>query len=289
MQGDVLSPLISSNMVDNNIGQLALNTSNIYLYKNKVVIPPLLMQDDTLTVSQCGFKTTKVNSFINTETNIMGLQFGKDKCIKMHIGKTHNEDICTEGKVAAWKDKVVKNKDGIETLIDIYEGEETMKQVHEKKYLGDILSDDMKNQKNLKDKTNRAVGIVNKITSTLSERPYGRHRFKAAKIMRESMLLGSILSNSESWINLTQKDLETLEKPDTMLQRNILSQYGNPSKVFMHLEMGTIPVKFVMMEKRLNFLKYILNENMNSLIRQVFEVLKTDSKKGDFYHLVQQD
>ena len=57
----------------------------------------------------------------------------------------------------------------------------------------------------------------------------------------------------------------------------------------MHLEMGTIPVKFVMMEKRLNFLKYILNENMNSMIRQVFEVIKTDSRKGDFYYLVKQD
>ena len=87
MQGDVLSPLISSNMVDNNIGKLAVATSNIYLYKNKVAIPSLQMQDDTLTVSRCRFKTTKITSFINTQTNIMGLQFGKDKCIKMHIGK----------------------------------------------------------------------------------------------------------------------------------------------------------------------------------------------------------
>ena len=43
----------------------------------------------------------------------------------------------------------------------MFEGEGTIGQVHEKKYLGDILSDDMKNQKNLKDKTNKAVGIVN--------------------------------------------------------------------------------------------------------------------------------
>ena len=64
-------------------------------------------------------------------------------------------------------------------------------------------------------------------------------------------------------LNITQKDLDTLEKPDTMLQRNILSLYGNPSKVFMYLELGIIPVRFVMMEKILNFLKYILNQNMN--------------------------
>ena len=103
------------------------------------------------------------------------------------------------------------------------------------------------------------------------------------------MLKRSILSNSESWINLIQKDIDTLEEPDTMLQRNILSLYGNPSKVFMHLELGIIPVRFVIMEKRLNFLKYLLNQNMNSMIRQVYEVLKTESRKGGFYHLAQQD
>ena len=87
----------------------------------------------------------------------------------------------------------------------------------------------MKKKKNLKDSTNQEVGIVNKIITTLSKRRYGRHRIRAEKLMRESMLKRSILSNSESWINLTQKDIDTLEKPDPMLQRNILSLYGNPS------------------------------------------------------------
>ena len=80
-----------------------------------------------------------------------------------------------------------------------------MKNVHEKKYLCDIFSADTKNEKNIKEKTNRAIGIINKISTSLNERPYGNHHFKAAKSMRESMLLGSILNNSESWTNITQK------------------------------------------------------------------------------------
>ena len=44
-----------------------------------------------------------------------------------------------------------------------------------------------------------------------------------------------------------------------------------------------------MLEKRLNFLKYILNDNMKSIIRQIVEVFKTNSQKGDFYYLVKQD
>ena len=44
MQGDVLSPLMSSNMVDQNIGKTALSTRNTYMYKKKVEIPPLMMK-----------------------------------------------------------------------------------------------------------------------------------------------------------------------------------------------------------------------------------------------------
>ena len=74
-----------------------------------------------------------------------------------------------------------------------------------------------------------------------------------------------------------------------MLHRNILSTCGNPSKVFMCLELGLIPVNFVIMEKRLSFLRYILTEPMNTMIRQVYEELKNESRKGDFVDLVRRD
>ena len=246
------------------------------------------MQDDTLAVSVCGVKTMKMNNYINTRTNIMGLQFGKDKCVQMHVGKSHNPHICTPCKVDAWDELVIKH-DGIVHKEDQFVGEVDMKQVELKKYLGDIISQDMKNIQNIKEKTNKAVGIVNKISTALYERPYGRHTFKAAKIMREGLLLGSLLNNSESWINITKSDLDNLEKPDTMLQRNILTNYGNPSKAFMCLELGVIPVKYVIIEKRLNFWKYILNESRSSKIRQVYEALKVDSRKGDFVDLIKKD
>ena len=85
MQGDVLSPLLSSNMVDSNISKKALQSGNVYMYKNKVPIPPLIMQDDTLAISNCGFKTRQVTEMIKKHTNIMCLQFGREKCVKMHI------------------------------------------------------------------------------------------------------------------------------------------------------------------------------------------------------------
>ena len=289
MQGDVLGPLVSSNMVDKHIGKVALETGNYYLYKDKVIIPPLTMQDDTLGISKCGYKTKQMNEFINARTNIMNLQFGCDKCSKMHIGKRINEDICQSVTVDEWKEVVIQNDEGEKELKDKYIGRSIMSDVKVKKYLGDIIASDGRNKVNIKDKTNKAQGNVNKIITTLTERPYGHHNFKAAKLMRESILLGGLLTNSEAWINILKEDLDNLEKPDTILMRKILSNTGNPSKVFMLLEMGVIPVTFVLMQKRMNFLHYILKESTTTLVRQVFNALKEDSRKGDFVALSNND
>ena len=129
MQGDVISPLVSSNMVDENISKMAVATQNFYLYTNLVPLPPLLMQDDTLAISTCGNKTRQMVEMLNTCTNIMCLQFGRDKCVKMHIGKRHNSDICHELTIDA-RDEVVKKKhDGKQYLQDKYIGKEAMENV----------------------------------------------------------------------------------------------------------------------------------------------------------------
>ena len=191
----------------------------------------------------------------------MNLQFGHDKCEKMHIGKTHNTDICPKLSVYSWKEQLKVNGEGRNKLEDLYDKRKLMKEVTDKKYLGDIISVDGKNEKNIRERINRSIGNTNKIVPTLSERPYGKYYFRAYQIMREGIMIGGLLNNAESWINITQKNIEDLEKTDLILQRKVLSVTGNPSRVFMMLELGIIPVRFVIMKKRLHFLHYILNEN----------------------------
>ena len=62
---------MSSNFVDKNKVKIALITGNVYIYKNKVKMPPRIMQSDTITVSVCGVKTMKINNFINTRASII--------------------------------------------------------------------------------------------------------------------------------------------------------------------------------------------------------------------------
>ena len=49
-----------------------------------------------------------------------------------------------------------------------------------------------------------------------------------------------------------------------------------------YLELGVVPVRFVIMQKRLQFLKYIINEDTDSMIKQ-------ESRKGDFVDQVKSD
>ena len=94
MQGENLAPLECSVQVDS-FGEECLTTKkNIFLYRNSVQIPPLLMMDDLLCISECGNKSIKMNAFIITKTNIKKLHFGESKCFRINIGK--NVDYCPD-------------------------------------------------------------------------------------------------------------------------------------------------------------------------------------------------
>ena len=131
-------------MVDRHIGRKALETGKTYFCKNKVEIPPLSMQDDTQGISESGFKTRAMNEFLNHRTNLMNLQYGSEKCVKVHIGKTHEKSIFSDLSFESWKEQVIEHKNGRTELKDTYIGKSVMENVSIKKYLGDLVSCDRK-------------------------------------------------------------------------------------------------------------------------------------------------
>ena len=50
------------------------------------------MVDNLLYMSTCGLETVKLNAYKNAKTKLKKLQFGTDKCHKMHIGQ--NTEFC---------------------------------------------------------------------------------------------------------------------------------------------------------------------------------------------------
>ena len=55
------------------------------------------------------------------------------------------------------------------------------------------------------------------------------------------------------------------------------------------LELGIVPIRYILMKKRLLFLYYILKEDKESMMFKVFETLNNDNRNGDFVFLTNQD
>ena len=57
----------------------------------------------------------------------------------------------------------------------------------------------------------------------------------------------------------------------------------------MYLELGWLPLRFIIQSRRLNFLKYILNQKETSIVKQVFNEQKLNPLNGDWLKIVEKD
>ena len=126
----------------------------MYRYKECLNIPPLLMIDDAIAISECGPDSVKVNALIQSKVDMKNLKLGHSKCFKMHVGK--NASCCPVLKVED-KEMLSSNRE---------------------KYLGVILTSDCKINSNIEERVNKGMGIVNQIISFLKEISFGEYYFE---------------------------------------------------------------------------------------------------------------
>ena len=72
--------------------------------------------------------------------------------------------------------------------------------------------------------------------------------------------------NSESWVNLTKKNIEDLESIDQRIVEAPIST-GIPG---LYLELACVPLRFMIIGRRVMFLHYILNCYKSETISKVF-------------------
>ena len=288
MQGDIFGPLCCSVTVDTFGKECVQENKNLYQYKEKVGVPPLAMIDDLLCLSKCGVDSVKMNAFINAKSNLKKLQFGVHKCHKMHVGITC--EYCPDLFVDNWELKRTKDYfTGIETFIDEEKGQVKLDTIKNDKYLGDIISFDGKNKKNILARRNKGIGIIKQIMNMLESTCYGPHVLAVALLFRKAFLINGILTNSETWYGLKDEDIELLEQVDEMYLRKILEAGRSCPKEMLYLETGSWPIRFIIMSRRLMFLHYILNEKNKSLIKQFLQAQILNPVKNDWIHTVREN
>ena len=130
---------------------------------------------------------------------------------------------------------------------------------------------------------------VSQIMEMMNDLCLGQYYFEAGNLLRNSLLLSTMVSNSEAWYNLTSKEIRDLESVDELLLRKVLSAHSKTPKETLYLESGNTPIRFILMTRRLNFLHYILNEDENSLVRRFLQAQMEGSERGDWVTTVRAD
>ena len=290
IQGDVLGPIFCSKQVETFSQECLEKSEYTYFYRGEVEIPPLSMVDDVLTISECGYRTSMVHGFMKLKTDSKKLQFGANKCKKMHIGKVHESFKCQTLKVDNWKELEVTNEEtGAESIEDVLDGEIEMENIKSEKYLGDVISIDGKNIKNIKARVSKGIGISSRIISILEGIPFGHFYYQVGIILRNTLLISSLLCNSEAWYNVTNAELDLLESVDIKFLRNLLNARRSTPKEILYLETGCVPIREIIIKRRILFLHYIMNENENSMIHRFFQTQLKYRKKKDWISSVLKD
>ena len=194
------------------------------------------MVDDLLGIAPCGLESLALNTFINVQIEMKKLRFhtpgadGKSKCHQIHVGRPN--EFCPTLHVHGTK----------------------MLSVTSDTYLGDVVSGDGSNKINIETRVSKGLGKIAQIMSMVGKISLGKHYFKIALLLRESLFLSSILTNSEVWYRVTKAEIEELELLDRSLIKRIFSVPDSTPSSALFLETGCIRVGTTIKARRVNFL-----------------------------------
>ena len=234
MQGTVFGTIICTAVMDK-LAKICYQDENLlYKYKNTVKVPVLGMVDDMLSVASCSSSSVITNSTINSFMEMNKLKLAQQKCGKIHIGKKSME--CPTLNV---HDQEMKNSDSA-------------------KYLGDIISNKGTLDENIKNHKLKGYSYISEIRALLSDMPFGHRRIEVCLMLRDAMFVNGILTNSEAWHSISEKNIEDLEVMDCMLLCFILGAHSKIQTEFLYLETGATPLKQVITSRRLIYLKTLL-------------------------------
>ena len=126
-------------------------------------------------------------------------------------------------------------------------------------------------------------------TEMLDTMCLGPYMFQKAVVLRDSMLVGTLLSCSEAWYSITEVQLGQLEQVDKALWCNLLEIARTVPYDLVCLKFGLEPLRYIIMKRRLIYLQHILKQKESSLIRKFLKTQMINLKKKDWGKTIEED
>ena len=174
--------------------------------------------------------------------------------------------------------------------METFDGEEEISESCQEKYLGQIISSDGSNAKNVANRAGKGSGMANTIESIIKYLPGGRFHFEIAIIMRNAYLVSSMLSCSEVWYDVTESDMRKLEQTDELMLRNIFDCSSQVTCEILYLELGLLPARYIIKLRRIIYFQHILKQRRkNTLLYQFLIAQIEEPKKNDWVSCIRKD
>ena len=223
------------------------------------------MVDDIAAIGKCGADSVELNAIVNAKVRSKFLEFGTNKCFSLHVGKNNHQ--CSE----------------------LFAQDSKLKKVTEVKYLGNIISEDGNNNKNIEDRWKKGMGIISSVTAILNEVSLGKHYFNIGLLFRETNIINGILTCAEVWNNVTQNQIERLESVDETYLRSLFGAPATTTKEALYIETGKLPIRFIVSMRRLMYWWHLTKEDKSSMLFKFYSAQESKAVKGDWMKLLEKD
>ena len=282
LQGDTWGSLLASNQVDR-IAQECNESGYGYKYKECLDVGMLGFVDDSVGITEAGYKAQMLNAVFNIKSAEKSLQFGVKKCKSMIVGKNIETILTTSLSVDEWSVEHVEDmKTGDTELVETYTGQVEIGKCSEQKYLGFLLSASGDYMTNIRSVRNKSIGIIRKIFEKLKILNLKMYYFECGVLFLNTMLRSSILYACETYYHLKETEIRTIERIEESYMRQLLGTTKGCPISQIYLELGQSPARYHIFKMRGLFFKYILHQEEKSMIFQFLKLQLEKPVRGDW-------
>lgn len=239
-QGSVLASTLAALHTDG-VNRMFKNSETGITYGN-LKIQQLLFQDDILRIEDDHHKLNTSNVIYTWFGKINGMKYHEDK--SMYLSTSYeNHQVILAGH--------------------------QLKKAEKYKYLADIITPTGGLGETIKQRKNQILGLTTELATIISLIDESGLHVMTAKKYYEAIIIPKLLTNAETWNNLTSTEIAELEGiQNRSLKRLLRLPQGTPSQGLLN-EMGMWNIQTIIMSKKLMFLYKVLNYNDENITKQV--------------------
>ena len=191
-----------------------------------------------------------------------------DMNIKMEVLET-TKKFTFSNKDGKTNIMIMKNNNKEEKELELYVKRGKIKKTDKYKYLGDIYTDKGNNIEKIQGRIKNIEYMATEVKRQGSYYRVGKADTQVRRLLIEATVIPSILANTETWTNITKKEMEMLDKAQYRMMLIIYEQKQGTPYLGMLNETGFWPFSFIVKYKQLMWLHTLIHSEERRVARKV--------------------